>query len=213
MPSIQIFDPALCCSTGICGVDVDQELVRFAADVDWARANGVAIERFNLSQQPMEFANRPAVKEALARHGQACLPLTLVEGAVQCTGRYPARDELMRWAGKAQDDSLSRDAIEELVAVGASVASNCEPCFRFHYDRARKLGASAQDIARVVAVAEAVKAAPASKMAELTQRYLKGESTPVSAVVPIPVAPAPSASCCPPSGSSEAPSTGGGCCG
>jgi hypothetical protein len=32
--SIQVFDPALCCSTGVCGVNVDQALVTFSADAD-----------------------------------------------------------------------------------------------------------------------------------------------------------------------------------
>ena len=56
MTTIQVFDPAMCCNTGVCGVDVDQSLVTFAADVDWAKQNGAQIERFNLSQQPMAFA-------------------------------------------------------------------------------------------------------------------------------------------------------------
>lgn len=33
MLHIQIFEPALCCSTGVCGVDVDQTLVTFTAEV------------------------------------------------------------------------------------------------------------------------------------------------------------------------------------
>ena len=65
MTSIQIFDPALCCSTGVCGVDVDQNLVTFAADVEWARQSGARIERFNLSQQPMAFAENAIVKGLL----------------------------------------------------------------------------------------------------------------------------------------------------
>ena len=56
MTTIQVFDPALCCSTGVCGVDVDQTLVSFSADVEWAKQNGAQIERFNLAQQPMAFA-------------------------------------------------------------------------------------------------------------------------------------------------------------
>ena len=40
MTTIQIFDPALCCSTGVCGVDADQALISFTADVDWAKQNG-----------------------------------------------------------------------------------------------------------------------------------------------------------------------------
>lgn len=100
MTTIQIFDPALCCSTGVCGVDVDQELARFAADVEWVRQNGTLIERFNLAQQPMAFANQPAVKEALERLGVSSLPLTVVDGNVQCSGRYPSREELAAWAGE-----------------------------------------------------------------------------------------------------------------
>ena len=51
--SIQIFDPALCCSTGVCGVEVDQQLVGFSADLDWAKKNDAQIERFNLARQPI----------------------------------------------------------------------------------------------------------------------------------------------------------------
>jgi hypothetical protein len=96
MTSIQIFDPALCCSTGVCGVEVDQQLVVFAADVDWAKQNGAAIERFNLAQTPLAFAENPVVKAFLERSG--ALPLILVDGEVALAGRYPNRTELARWA-------------------------------------------------------------------------------------------------------------------
>ena len=99
MKSIQVYDPALCCNTGVCGVDVDQSLVSFSADVDWAKTNGVAIERFNLAQQPMAFAENGAVKGFLERSGEEALPLTLVDGEVALAGRYPRRAELVRWTG------------------------------------------------------------------------------------------------------------------
>ncbi|KZE27348.1 arsenical resistance operon trans-acting repressor ArsD [Crenobacter luteus] len=99
MRTIQIFDPALCCSTGVCGVDVDQALVDFAADVDWARQNGARVERFNLAQQPLAFAENPTVKGFLERSGHEGLPLVLVDGDVAMAGRYPSRKELARWAG------------------------------------------------------------------------------------------------------------------
>ena len=70
MKTIQIFDPALCCSTGVCGVDVDQPLVTFSADVAWAKLNGAQIERFNLAQQPVAFAENPAVKGFLERRAR-----------------------------------------------------------------------------------------------------------------------------------------------
>jgi Arsenical resistance operon protein ArsD len=89
-------------STGVCGVDVDQELVGFSADVDWAKQNGVHIERFNLAQQPMAFAENPLVKGYLERSGEEALPLILVDGEVALAGRYPHRSELARWTGIAE---------------------------------------------------------------------------------------------------------------
>ena len=101
MTTIQIFDPALCCSSGVCGTDVDQHLVNFSADADWARQSGAHIERFNLAQQPMAFAENALVKGFLQRSGQEALPLTLVGGEVALAGRYPSRSDLARWAGIA----------------------------------------------------------------------------------------------------------------
>ncbi len=98
MKTIQVFDPALCCSTGVCGADVDQALVTFAADVDWAKQQGALIERFNLAQQPMAFADNGNVKAFLERAGMEALPLTLVDGEVTMAGRYPSRPDLARWS-------------------------------------------------------------------------------------------------------------------
>jgi Arsenical resistance operon protein ArsD len=99
MNTIPIFDPALCCSTGVCRVDVDQTLVNFSADVAWAARNGAKIERFNLAQQPMAFATTGAIKGFLERSGAEALPVVLVNGEVAMAGRYPTRAELARWAG------------------------------------------------------------------------------------------------------------------
>lgn len=111
MKAIQVFDPAMCCSTGVCGAEVDQNLVTFAADAEWAIRNGARIERFNLAQQPMAFADNAVVKGLLERTGQAVLPVTLVDGQLVLAGRYPARDDLARWAGIAVSDaSQSQEA-------------------------------------------------------------------------------------------------------
>ena len=99
MKQVQVFDPALCCSSGVCGNDVDQKLVDFSADVDWAKQNGLTIERLNLAQQPMAFAENLAVKGLLERSGESALPITLVDGEVAFAGRYPSRDDLARWIG------------------------------------------------------------------------------------------------------------------
>ncbi len=110
MKSIQVFEPALCCSTGLCGVDVDQALVTFAAGVDQARQGGVQIERFNLAQQPMAFAANATVKLYLERFGQQALPMTLVDGKVTLSGRYPSRTDLARWAEQVQPVEIKPQA-------------------------------------------------------------------------------------------------------
>ncbi|MFT3774757.1 MAG: arsenite efflux transporter metallochaperone ArsD [Minicystis sp.] len=98
MHTIRIFDPAMCCSTGVCGPTSDPELARFAADVDWLQKQGVTVERFNLSAQPAAFAETPVVREALAR-GTDVLPLVLVDDRIAVEGSYPSRETLAALAG------------------------------------------------------------------------------------------------------------------
>ncbi len=98
MPTIRVFDPAMCCSTGVCGPTSDPQLARFAADVDWLQKQGVTVERYNLSAQPAAFAETPAVKQALSR-GTDVLPLVLVDDRIAVEGSYPSRDTLAALAG------------------------------------------------------------------------------------------------------------------
>lgn len=112
MSVIQIFDPALCCASGVCGTEVDQRLVSFAADLAWVKGQGVAIERFNLALQPMVFAETAAVSAFLVHAGEEGLPLVLVDGQVVLTGRYPSRAELIRYAGLASPKAADVDGEE-----------------------------------------------------------------------------------------------------
>ena len=88
MKNIQIFDPALCCSSGVCGQGVDQALVSLAADLDWAKQQGAVVERFNLAQQPMAFVQNTTVKSFLERSGAEALPLVfeMLEDEGICLG-------------------------------------------------------------------------------------------------------------------------------
>jgi arsenite-transporting ATPase len=53
MSKVQVFEPALCCATGVCGEDVDQALVTFSADMDFVRSRGGDISRHNLAREPL----------------------------------------------------------------------------------------------------------------------------------------------------------------
>ena len=99
MKKIEVYDPPLCCPTGVCGPSVDPKLTRFAADLDWLKKKGVAVERFNLAQQPVAFAGNPVVRAELAAKGNACLPLVMADNTVVTSGVYPSRQELAKLAG------------------------------------------------------------------------------------------------------------------
>jgi hypothetical protein len=99
MNRIQVFEPALCCATGVCGEDVDQGLVTFSADMDFVRSQGGDVSRYNLASEPLVFAETEAVKGFLQVVGSKGLPLVLVDGVTAMTGGYPDRAQLAKWAG------------------------------------------------------------------------------------------------------------------
>jgi hypothetical protein len=97
MSKVQIYDKAMCCSTGVCGPQVDPVLPRFAADLDWLKSQGHAVSRFNLSQNPAEYASNEVVKKMLAEAGVDCLPLVIVDDRVVSRSEYPSRENLAMW--------------------------------------------------------------------------------------------------------------------
>lgn len=101
MKRLQIYDPAMCCSTGICGSDVDPKLVQVANFLKNLDACRVKVERFNLSQEPAEYAKEP-VAGILKEKGTAALPLTLVDGEVVASGEYPELGELSKLLGTSE---------------------------------------------------------------------------------------------------------------
>lgn len=213
MKTIEVFDPAMCCSTGICGPSVDPALVRFAADLDWLAAQGVTVERFNLAQQPGAFAERPAVTEALNAKGEDALPLLLADGVAVSEGRYPSRAELAGLAGIEPPSKIYSEAVDELVAIAAAVASNCEPCLDYHVGRARELGVADEEIAQAVATAHRVKETPARSILRAADALL-GTAAPRKAQAPLPVV-ASNGSCCGAGSEAEAAAVGadsGSCC-
>ncbi|MCH9815785.1 MAG: arsenite efflux transporter metallochaperone ArsD [Actinomycetia bacterium] len=98
-PTVRVFEPALCCNTGVCGEDVDQSLVDFTADLHHLVEQGADISRHNLANDPAAFAADETVRAFLQVAGSAGLPLTSVDGVTVATGRYPNRAELARFCG------------------------------------------------------------------------------------------------------------------
>lgn len=91
---VRVYDPPLCCASGVCGPSVDPALSQAAADLAWLTDRGVSVTRFNLAQEPAAFAADPKVAGLLAAFGDQALPAVLVGGRILVYGRYPSRDEL-----------------------------------------------------------------------------------------------------------------------
>jgi arsenite methyltransferase len=104
MKTIQIYDKPMCCSSGVCGPQVDPVLPRFAADLEWLRSQGHQVDRYNLAQQPDAFTKNDVIHKLLASQGMKCLPIIVVDGHVVSQRGYPSREMLTLWAGGARKE-------------------------------------------------------------------------------------------------------------
>jgi hypothetical protein len=91
MTTVTVYDPPMCCSTGVCGPEVDPKLAQFAGDLDWLKAQGIEVRRYNLSNEPGRFVENAEVKALLDRSGGDDLPAILVGDELVASARYPDR--------------------------------------------------------------------------------------------------------------------------
>ncbi len=96
---IQIFDPAMCCSSGVCGPTVDPVLVKTNEAILSLQKQGVKVARYNLAQQPHEFMANKTVSELLQKEGNKAMPITIVNGELFKTGEYPSYEEICKALG------------------------------------------------------------------------------------------------------------------
>jgi hypothetical protein len=99
MPNLTIYDPAMCCPTGMCGVSIDPEIIRVATALHSLRRNGVEVHRYNLALNPDAFVNNTVVNELLNRMGAEELPFTVLNDVVVLTKRYPSNEEIAGFLG------------------------------------------------------------------------------------------------------------------
>ena len=123
MKTIQVYDKPMCCSTGVCGPQVDPVLPRFAADLAWLKSQGHRVERFNLAQQPAAFVQNPEVQQLLVTQGTDCLPLITVDSRIVSQREYPSRDTLAVWVG-----SETTGKALPVVSEGGECCSSSERC-------------------------------------------------------------------------------------
>jgi hypothetical protein len=104
---LHLYDPALCCSSGVCGPSVDPVLVRVQADIEWLKSKGIRVERHNLAQQAADFTANPEVLALLQDRSPEALPFVFVNGKVAAIGFYPTRDQFAALFGLAPDAETS----------------------------------------------------------------------------------------------------------
>lgn len=103
MSKMIIFDPAMCCSTGVCGPSVDPELLRVAAVIENLKKAGVDVTRHNLSSDPQAFMRSEVVSNALNEKGAEALPITMIDGKIIKSGSYPTNEEFAHLLGVSLD--------------------------------------------------------------------------------------------------------------
>ncbi len=97
MKKLSIYEPALCCDTGLCGVNVDSELLRITTTLGTLKEQGVEIGRYNLNSAPMEFVKSDVVSKHLNEKGVEGLPFTTLDGEIVIEGRYPTNAEILEF--------------------------------------------------------------------------------------------------------------------
>ncbi|MBU5593016.1 arsenite efflux transporter metallochaperone ArsD [Clostridium sp. MSJ-4] len=104
MKKMIIFDPAMCCSTGVCGPSVDRELLRVSTVINNLKNNGILVERHNLTSNPQIFVDNKEINKILNEGGVEVLPVTMVDGVIVKTKAYPTNKEFCEILGIAEED-------------------------------------------------------------------------------------------------------------
>lgn len=183
---IEVYDPAMCCSTGVCGPDVDDALADFANDLKWLKSRGVEVIRYNLGQEPEAFKKCAPVLTRLQKEGSDILPIILVNGEIVSDGGYPGRSALMAWSGLNQpngtrkeqdepdkpDEPFYNEKVDILVAIGSAVASGSNAVLREMFARGEEAGLARDDMAKAMQSGLNVRQVPLSEVVETANELL-----------------------------------------
>lgn len=118
MLKLEVFDPPMCCATGICGNSVDPKLVTFASDLEWLKKQGIDVVRHGLSFEPNEFVKNEAVKTTLQKEGNDSLPIVVADNQLVYKGMYPSREQLAKACNIAWEPEF---ATEETAKIEAEI--------------------------------------------------------------------------------------------
>lgn len=90
---IIIYDPPMCCSSGVCGPNPDRTLIDFQDTFQRLVRSGESIERYIITQSPEKFKENPKIIKLIQEQQLKVLPITTVNGEIVKTGSYPTKQE------------------------------------------------------------------------------------------------------------------------
>ena len=128
MTRIAVYEPAGCCSTGVCDPSTSDAMAQFASAMEGLNRQGVEVERYELSSRPDAFASNDVVKAALEADGIECLPLIMLDDKIVSKGVYLDRRAFGAKVGieiTAETDTKCCGPKEE---KGASIAEKTSAC-------------------------------------------------------------------------------------
>ena len=94
MKTLKIYDPAMCCPTGVCGTSVDTKLVQLSNFLNSLDKNMFTVKRCGLSTNPQEYVTNSEVSRLLNEDGVESLPLIFLDDELLFKGDYPTVPQL-----------------------------------------------------------------------------------------------------------------------
>ena len=95
-----IYDPPMCCSTGVCGPNPDQALINLQDTLEKVRNMGAEVERHLITQSPQAFKDNTEIIKLIQEQQLKALPITTCDGKVVKTGAYPTLKEFETFINK-----------------------------------------------------------------------------------------------------------------
>jgi hypothetical protein len=124
MKKITLYEPAMCCPTGICGVGIDADLLRMSAVLNDLEKNGITVERFNLTNTPQAFVANQKINQLLMNHGMEILPMIMINDEIVKTGGYLSNDEIERLLNVTLE-GLEKKRASEKKASPFNITTGC----------------------------------------------------------------------------------------
>ncbi len=148
---IEIYDPAMCCSTGVCGSEIDETLADFANDLKWLKGKGIEVKRFNLGQEPEAFKSNEHVLSRLQKEGSDILPIIIVNNQVTSEATYPDRNQLCEWLDLSTAENVNgNSANTTLNSLTKSVISGDSVSMSVLFHQAKDAGIELNSIVQAL---------------------------------------------------------------